>query len=157
MWQNKFLVFACAQCNHFGWERSASSLSPLALARTEKIYKNSRRCIKGCHTKKKTTTPSSLLKLSSEMKLDGTTLQLYSLRSKLVVFHLSKSGYIQTCYKYRYIHFLVNRRQLIWNGGSTSLVAFRSVNTKHSVHEHQCDSFSAVTIWQYYDSFHLHK
>ena len=42
----------------------------------------------------------------------------YSLRSKLVVFHLLKNGCIYTCNMSRYIHFLTNGRQLIWNGGS---------------------------------------
>ena len=37
----------------------------------------------------------------------------YSLRSKLVVFHLSKSGCIYTYNMSKYIHFLANERQLI--------------------------------------------
>ena len=46
-------------------------------------------------------------------------LQYYSLRSKLIVLHLSKSRCIYIYNMSRYIHFLTNEKQLIWNGGST--------------------------------------
>ena len=45
--------------------------------------------------------------------ISGDELLNYSLRFKLVVFHLPKNGYIYTYNMSKYIHFLANGRQLI--------------------------------------------